>query len=436
VFFFIFVMLCMHACKKPDDFGLNVQPQGDLLNIEFSDTTSIVAYTVRDDSLQTNLSLLNLLGSMKDPIFGSVTAGFCTQFEPQEFNINFGSNPVVDSLVLVLAYYSYYGDTTTNQTVKVYELSASIPDDTLYSNYNPQYDITELANYTYQPRPASRLMIDTLSEFPQLRIKLSSVLADKFIKADTTPNTGVFGSIENFQNYFKGLYVTATPVSSKGAVSYFDFKKTQNSKLISKLILYYHNSSEDSLSQGFIIGKSSLKINKFDHNNYLDAAQILKDQINGNTSLGDSLLYLQAMAGVSVKLNFPYLLNWYSAGKIVINRAELIVKAEENGTFIEDFSASSKLTLAGNDSASHYYFLIDDDSYIGGTNLGGSYNTGTKEYHFNITRQIQDFLNKNNPKNGLYLTISGKTTNATRVVVKGTKRSEGRLRLKLTYTRL
>jgi hypothetical protein len=437
LFAIILIAIIFNSCKDPDDFGLEIQPQGDLLNLVFSDTTTILAYTIKDDSARTNYSIYTLVGSIKDPIFGSVQASFGTQFEPPSFNITFGDSPVVDSMVLILAYNGYYGDTSTSQTIKVYELTEMLPKDSIYSNYNPSFDNnTEIANLTHKPQPTTKIKIDTTYEPSQLRIKLYNTFAEKFLKADTTANTGDYSSVEKFQEFFKGFYITATPVSSDGAICYFDLKKTVNTKLISKLVLYYHNSSEDSLSQSFTVGRNCTKFNKFEHNNYQDAAQLLKDQIDGNKSLGDSLLYLQSMAGLSVKLGFPYLMNWYTSGKIVINRAELVITVEENGTYIDDYSAATKLALAGNDTANHYYFIIDDDTYSGGTFFGGSYNSTTKEYSFNITRQIQNFLSTNNPQNGLYLTISGKTVNATRVIIKGHKRSTGNLRLKLSYTKV
>lgn len=431
----------LNACKDPDDLGMNIQPPGDLLNAEQSDTTTIIAYSFVDDSVQTNYSSYNLLGSIKDPIFGRLDASFCTNFEPQTYSINFGTSPVIDSVVLVLTYKSssstssnYYGDTIPTMTVKVYELDEPLPDDSIYSNQEIQYNLfSELGSYSFNPRPNSHVLVgsDTISQVPQLRIRLNNNFADKFFNADTT----VFNSVGNFQDFFHGFYLSATPVNSDGAICYFELRKKVDSKYVSRLYLYYHNSS-DTTNVSFVVGENSVKFNKFEHYDYQDAIQILKDQIHGNKTLGDSLLFLQSTTGISVKLNFPYLLNWYNQGKISINRAELIVSAEDVGTYMDDYYAATKLGLAGNDTASHYYTLIDDDTYTSGTFFGGSYNSSTKEYHFNITRQIQSFLTNSNPRRGMYLTVSGKTTNATRVVVKGPKRSNGKLRLRLTYTKL
>jgi hypothetical protein len=428
--------LLMNACKEPDDIGLNIQPQGDMLNIMFSDTTSIIAYSFFDSKLNTRNASLNLLGSIHDPIFGTINAGFCTQFEPTAFNIGFGHNPVIDSLVLVLAYNSYYGDTSTAQTVKVYELNEKLdqilPKDTIFSNHTVQYDIfTELADYSFYPRPTTKIKIDTNTLSPQLRIRLSDDLAEKFIFVDST----VYSSDAKFQNFFKGLYVVTNPVNTDGSICYFNLNRTDATKL-SKLVLYYHNDTI-AKSQSFVVDQSScITFNKFEHNNYQDASQLLKDQINGNKSLGDSLLYLQAMSGLSVNLSFPYLQNWYNEGKILINRAELVITAEENGTYIDDYYACPKLGLGWDKNNSHYILLDDDTRTNTSSVFGGVYNKTTKEYSFNITRHIQYLLDNNITQTGLYMPVYGSAINASRLIFKGSKRSVGRLRLNLTYTKL
>ena len=67
-----------------------------------------------------------LLGSMNDPVFGLTQAGFYTQFRFTSAGQNFGSAPILDSVVLQLSLASIYGDTTTLQTVHVYQLTDSI----------------------------------------------------------------------------------------------------------------------------------------------------------------------------------------------------------------------------------------------------------------------------------------------------------------------
>jgi len=433
----------LNACKEPDDIGLNIQPQGDMLNVEFSDTTSIEAYTVIDDSIITSSANLNLLGSIYDPIFGVVNASFATQLEPLSSNIHFGTNPVVDSMVLILAYNSYYGDTSVTSpptVVKVYQLTGALPNnDSIYSNYAIQYDNNlELASYSFHPTPTTPYRIDPTNYAPQIRIRLNDNFAQSFINAaDTNSTTGVYTSIAKFQEFLKGLYITTIPVTSisEGAICYFDLKKTQNASLVSRLNLYYHNSL-DTIQLGFGVKLNSVKFNKFEHYNFNNASPLLKAQINGNKTLGDSLLYIQSMAGLSIKLKFPYLQNWYNKGKILINRAELVFSAEEIGTYLDDYYASTTLSLPGNDTLSHLYFLIDYYS----SSFGGTYDKTKKEYHFNITRQIQSFLYNNNHKTGLYLTVSGRAVNASRVVIKGRHKNNnnfpGRLRLNLTYTKL
>ena len=58
---------------------MGVQPAGDKLNVVYIDTCTLVAYTVKDDSIRTDNTVYNLLGSNNDPVFGKNTASFYSQ---------------------------------------------------------------------------------------------------------------------------------------------------------------------------------------------------------------------------------------------------------------------------------------------------------------------------------------------------------------------
>ncbi|MBL7883437.1 MAG: hypothetical protein JNL69_05175, partial [Bacteroidia bacterium] len=50
--------ILVSSCNKESQLGLDVQPEGDLLNVLWSDTTTIYTRTVREDSLRTDETLL------------------------------------------------------------------------------------------------------------------------------------------------------------------------------------------------------------------------------------------------------------------------------------------------------------------------------------------------------------------------------------------
>ncbi|MCK4639308.1 MAG: DUF4270 family protein, partial [Bacteroidales bacterium] len=136
---FVITILILSCNKEFDKIGLDIQPAEDKLNVKYNDTTTLVTYSVREDSIPTGNSSVSLLGSYKDPIMGKSTASIYTQLRLSIAGYNFGEAPILDSLILSLAYSGSYGDTTTPQTVKVYELSGKLyPDSSYYSNHNIQ----------------------------------------------------------------------------------------------------------------------------------------------------------------------------------------------------------------------------------------------------------------------------------------------------------
>jgi hypothetical protein len=112
--------------KNPEKIGDNLQPDRNQIQLLKTDTTTIVAYSVIDDSIRTDEASNMLLGSIKDPVFGTVVAGFYTQVRLSTNGHSFGTNPQLDSLVLQMAYSNYYGDTTTLQTLQVFELEEDL----------------------------------------------------------------------------------------------------------------------------------------------------------------------------------------------------------------------------------------------------------------------------------------------------------------------
>ena len=112
-FFYILsigVSICFTSCDESSVVGLDVQPEHDLLNVGYQDTTTIFTRTVKGDSLITDESLITtgigLIGKYIDPVFGTSTASMYTQVRlPSNLtSISFGTSPVCDSVILSLVY--------------------------------------------------------------------------------------------------------------------------------------------------------------------------------------------------------------------------------------------------------------------------------------------------------------------------------------------
>jgi len=423
----IITTFLFQSCKKePSELGLDITPAGDQLNFEYCDTLTIDARTILDDSIRTDETSPVILGSFYDPEFGKTTASIYTQLRLKSTDISFGENPTLDSIVLKLQYDGIYGETNTPQHFTVYELSGNLIKDTAYysNQTKPHYD-QAIGNVTFFPHPYDSVKIDTINYAPHLRIRLSDEFGNKFIHAADS----IFLNNEAFLRFLKGICIFSDPVNTigKGAMLYFNLLNPQ-----SEMVLYYQNDSANSLKQNFVINQYAAFFTHFDHYGYAHASNELKAQLAGDSVAAQRKLYLQSMGGTKVKFRIPYLLQLAKSGKIVINQAELVVKADMP-TFggSKYLSAPPSLTLRKNLNDTSMSVLIDETE--GSGYFGGTLNN-KNEYRFRITRYVQSMFEEDaEPNQELFLFTRNK---AYRVMINGRTTPVDRLRLQIFYTHL
>jgi len=433
--FGIFLTSCT---KKAKLIGLEVRPTANL-EVESTDTTTLIAFSEVHDSLITDNYSRILLGSMMDPIFGQTTANYYTQLRINTGidSLNFGPNPVVDSLVLSLAYNGYYGDTTTYQTLKVYELDEKLVTDSAHYYYafdKLLHKATEIGRITFQPQPNSPLYSygtdDTTTYDPHISIDLLELNNAFGTKLISTP-FDILQNNESFIDYINGLCVISEPVNSGGSIIYIDLLSSYT-----KLTLYYRNDSATGKIYSMNLYDTTYHFNNFDHNNYQDASSEFKAQaLDGNKSLGEELIYVQALGGVRTKILFPFVKNLKSIGNIAINSAELTIKG------IEDNNGStppSRLTLdqinSDGTTTQGIIDMVEGDAYF-----GGFYDSVNNEYKFQIARYIHNLINTDANDYGIYLKVYGNATGGGQFIINGTNPAlptpySDRLKLKITYT--
>jgi hypothetical protein len=421
----LFLAIILNSCKTDEEIGVEVQPPEDKLIIGFDEQFGISAYTIKEDSVKSDETLLNLLGSYNDPVFGTSTAGFYVQFRLKDNGVTFGPNPVIDSVVLALAYSSYYGDISVNQNVKVYEVTEDFKKDSVYySNRRFSYDPIALADYSFVPKPNDSVSVNGVKYGPHIRIRLDNAFGQEFLNESGLTS---LSNNDEFVKFFKGLYVAAEPRMVKAAILYLSIMAEP-----SCLALYYHNDDGDSLNYAFVINENSARVNVFDHYGYSGADHDFQQQIAGDTSRGEQLLYLQAMSGVKTFIRIPSLKEVFPE-PVVINKAELVIPVRSDAN--DGFVKPAQLTLVKIESDSTLSFLLDE--LYGSAYFGGTYNSTTKEYRFNIATYIQNcILNSDYRGLGLYLAISGASVKGDRLVINGPANTENNLRLEITYTRI
>lgn len=443
----------LYSCKNESDvIGLDVQPLNDIIGAAFVDTTTLITKTLRVDSVRTDETLLftgeSILGTYVDPVFGKTSASLYTQVRLKTLNPSFGTGAEVDSVVLSIVYNTnatHYGKTQrANQRVNVYQVTEDIVlSDAYYSNHKLDTALTDLANdYEFSPKPKDSVLVTGKKYKPQLRIPLNAQWGQSLVD-QASFNPADYASIEAFQTYMKGLYITTQNSSlNPGEGNIFNFLCADD---LSKLTIYYHNASTDSLTFDYALG-SVARFSRCTHDYSPSNINLkLSEQLGTTPPAQNDVVFVQPMGGLKTKIEMPYLMNLLNQGKIGINKAELVLKVNNTDLSyqLDTFAAPARLVLLGiNDDGTTY---VLPDANEGDSYLGGTYDATNKEYKFNIARYIQQVMSGQKSNNGLYLQardgsiiIGAGSIIANRVILGGGANGAGtnKMKLNISYTKL
>lgn len=426
----LFTAFFVSSCKKtPSQLGADLLPDS-TLQVVFTDTASIVAYSQRIDTTRSDELLQSYIGSLHDPVFGQTNSSLYTKIITSTVGHRFGTHPKLDSLVLQLSYAGVYGDTNTYLHLHVYELAEDLfYDSVYYSNKTLSTLGTDYADYVFQPRPNNKVIIgsDTVSKVVRIRLSdYSTELGDKLLNADTT----VLDSNELFMDYFKGLYLTTDVKTEGGALPYF----TTNTPT-TVMTVYYSNDENDSLRYAYTITSAIGRFGHYQHD-YSTASQSFRQQvIDQDTTLGKEQFYVQGLAGIKTLIKFPQIKQFARSGKIGINEAKLVLPGIESTPYL---GAPATLSLIKIASDSTYTTLADEGE--GTDYFGGTYDSVNNAYEFRITQYIQSLIQDTTQTNrGLLLFVKNGSIQPERFIFGGTHPSNDstvRTKLKLVYTRL
>jgi hypothetical protein len=421
---FFAITFIAYGCKENSNLGLDFLPEGDVLNLQITDTTTINVFTCMDDSLETNSPSQLLLGIYNDPIFGRVKAEFVSQIlldESSSFHPYY-LDGIAESLIIYLPYdttYSenFYGNKDAELQINVYKLSEPIySDDIHYAGDNPD---------TYHDNVLVGSGILKSSDDNSLVITLDSELAQDFID-----NSATYFSVSDtlaFTETFYGFYFSIVDDGvADGVIARFNPSSDDSEVVLS----YYPLNDNDSLYKyNFQLNTSCVSFNLFSHT----FSETVINNIDQNTAENqDSVAYLQSMGGTKIKLEFPYLSNLSTVENMILNKAELVVKTENSALSGEsDFSAINYMTMVAYDNNNNLIYI---DEFMNGSSLTG-YEYSDGEYRFIITRQIEDFIINPDVSNeySLYLVPLQRRYNFGRSVITTGNHSNS-MKLILTYT--
>ena len=429
----------LFSCKKSADFGLEVQANQDILSANQTDSTSLITYSVYEDSLKTDeLSGPNLIGSYADPSFGSLKTSIFTHIRlesPHDFRPS-GSTTLddieVDSVILYLALDGHYGNLGA-QTFEVYQLDDDIyTDTTYYTNSSTNIKTTNLVasgQGLINPNPnVPGYVKGELADEAILRIPLS--IADFALpimqQSGTTTLDGNDGEDE-FIDWFKGLYITTNNTNqsiNEGAIFYADLLSN-----FSKITLFYRDVSGaavdyDTLTFDFNLNANCARYHKSEKD-YIssDVEAVIVD-----SSLGQELFYVQSLGGCKGKIFFPFL-NELTDSSVIINKAELVLPFQFY--LLDAYAPPSTLILTSENDQGEAVFLPDFFE----NDHGGSADLINKNYRFNITRYINEIVAGEKENIPLSIIASSSGIAANRAILNGFNTSKkDKPKLILTYS--
>lgn len=437
-FFFLlafYSVFFVSSCRKNENtVGADFVSEIIGFDVEQSDTSTLIAYTVIQDSFPTKNLSYYMLGGMNDPEFGTSTSSVISQVATPVEGYSFPAGILLDSIILQFNYTSstsFYGNANTPQTIKVYELEETLSrDSAYYSNRNYNYKSEVLGEWTNTFSTAElgnpKTIIygtDTTTILPHLRIKLDNqAFLTKILNAPLATNVA-------FQEYFKGfiLVPTTSPlIPGDGGMVYLNMSNS-----ITSMVLYYRTNSGTTKEKiAFPMFQSrSIKTNQFKHQH--TAIIPIQPSIGG---VHKDVNYVQPMSGLKTRILIPHIFDFVQKRNIAITGAEIIFTPEPS-SFGSPYLLPTYIQL--NDADSLGKSKTIRDILLGDSYYGGTFNNG--QFRFNIVRHIQYLLKqyKNNNLNynyGLNLIVPADNPIAANRLKLNTNLQTGNLKLKLTYS--
>lgn len=451
----LLLALVCTSCNETIPVGTDILPIDDITQSFFNDTTTIIGSTVREDSLRSDRLQLSQLGYMDDPIFGKTKATILTSFRAPNGTVSPAISDddggyTLDSVVLNLAISAIYGDSTQPMSFKVYKQTEILNNQQIYfSNFNFSESMTEVGSISnFIPKLSSQYAEGENDSLlgPQLRIKLAPFFGQSLINI---LGTDIIRSDEQLLQILPGLVIV--PEMQPGSIVEMNMiASTTEIRLAevlrdSRLSLYFKDGDGENQRIIFPATVSDLGINQYSHD--YDGTNI-ETALNANEPEGETISYIQGLAGTKVKVELPHLSAYEN---IAVNKAELVVTQVKDGA--EDILTAPDRVFAllidedGNDSNISDLSAFSASAHVGGRAIETTLSDGSTafQYRINITDQLKRLIAGDDENYGLYLStysdqdetlVGANLSNLfpTRMVIGGSANSSEEIRLKLDLT--
>ncbi len=364
---FTITLLSLTSCEKTENTIGSGFLDGEKFESGIFRGTSLLAYTEEKDEIRTSNSSLNLIGAYKDPVFGSIKSSFGIQVELSVVDPDFGTNPILDSVVLIMPYLgrlqgdtlmvyntdSIYGDKSKSMSFKISELTKFLhPDSTYYSTIdlptseeiynNPAFqfsaDSIVLTRKDTTSTGADTTLVAKIPASFRVRLDEYNGITNDYFQRKILDAQGTSDLVTNgdFINYINGLVFETE--STDGAI--YSFNMFSNTSLS----IYYHNDESfirngiPFKSESFYLGfnPKRSRVNKYEFDRST-ADQSLQEQLAStyDTTKGSDFIYIHGMSGLEGKIKLftdKDQLKALRDSAWIINKAELVYRvADDNG---------------------------------------------------------------------------------------------------------
>lgn len=432
-------LFILNSCKNPDGVGLDVDEQNQLSGTLTVDS-NVVLNTLREDSAIVSGLTRTPLALFNDPELGLTESSIVTDINLPglaKYEIPDGTI-TIDSAIMNLKYASgaFYGD-SVNSTFKVnvHRLNEKpVSGATYYSNKTWDYDDLVVGTKTFKARPHDTLRIkaivdgkpDTITRvLPQLRVPINT----NYIRSLLFTSELRTESNNAFQSYAKGFYITLDKTGTTGVGGVLGMGTPDT------LQVYIRVDNAGEIDTTIVPIPITRRIAEIKHTYSTAVEAVLADQTTPNTRA-----YIQGMAGLRVKVNFPDL---SKLKNVIISRAELVITPLST----TQFAPLPRLMMYKYDLAKQRTFIEDAvDTRTGYAGLfGGFLNAPIKnEYRFLVTTYIQNLVTGKTKDYGTYIGAANETVPTSvdysplaypieRTILAG-KNSPFRVKLNIIYT--
>jgi hypothetical protein len=396
------------------------------------------------------------VGYTSDGIFGITKADVSLAFRTPALGLNQDAlldsvgGYYLDSIFLALMVNSIYGDTNKRMSLTVYKLASPLDNGEIYySNARLPLGMVEVGRLeNFYPSATKEYDEDTvLTELgAQIRIPLNPFFGQSLLNILGTDQ--IFSN-DLFKQYMPGLVVI--PDEQSASMVELDLLTntiTSNIRTAlsdTRIHMYYKNGLDTSRSLTFPATALDVALNTYGHDY---ASTNVESALNSTSEDGDAVTYIQGLAGVKTKIEFPYLEAYDD--DIAVLKAELVITRLSDGSE-DEFPAPERMFAlkVGEDGENGDIsdFLNLPAGHFGGYAEEVTLGSGEEvlQYRINITDHFQNLIRENEPNSGMYITIYGEQNltqtifndsdlSPDRIVIGGGNNTNEAYRLKLDLT--